>query len=104
MAVWVVLDQLSKHWAVNHLRNGRVKHVVWTLDFTLSYNSGMAFGRARGFGPVVGIVALVVVVGLLLSLSSLLITLSNLLLLLPCQHLHRSSSSTALLLSHHLQQ
>jgi len=68
VAVWVLLDQLSKHWAENHLRDGRVKHVIWTLDLDLSYNSGMAFGRAKGLGPVVGIVALVVVVGVLISL------------------------------------
>jgi signal peptidase II len=64
----VVLDQLTKHWAVNRLADGEVIDVVWTLRFQLSFNSGMAFGKGTGFGPIIGVIALVVIVGLLLTL------------------------------------
>ncbi len=67
-AVVVVLDQLTKHWAVNHL----VDHdddLFWTLRFHLAHNTGMAFSKGTGLGPVIGIVALLVVVGLLVSIG-----------------------------------
>lgn len=67
-AAVVVLDQLTKHWAVNRLSGDRVIDVVWTLRFNLTFNSGMAFSQAQGLGPLVGIVALGVIVVLLLSL------------------------------------
>lgn len=64
----IVLDQLTKHWAVNQLVDGNID-VFWTLRFNLSYNTGMAFSRGQNLGPVIGIVAMVVVVVLLLSLK-----------------------------------
>jgi signal peptidase II len=69
VAVAVVLvDQLTKAWAVNRLRDGHTIDIVWTLRLNLTFNSGMAFSQGRGWGPVIGIVALVVVVMLLASL------------------------------------
>jgi signal peptidase II len=68
-ALVVLLDQLTKHWAVSSLDDGRVVHVIWTLQFNLAFNGGMAFGRGDGLGPVIGVVALVVVVVLILSLK-----------------------------------
>ena len=62
-------DQGSKAWALRAL-DDRMIDVVWTLRLNLTFNSGMAFGRGRGWGPVIGIVATVVVVGLLVSLRS----------------------------------
>ncbi|MEO6124642.1 MAG: signal peptidase II [Ilumatobacteraceae bacterium] len=67
-AVVLVLDQLSKHWAVNALSDGASRHVVWKLNWNLAYNSGMAFSRGQGIGPYIGALALVVVVVLVLSL------------------------------------
>ena len=67
-AVVVGLDQISKQWVVSQLNDGRTVHVLWTLRLNLSFNGGMAFGRGQGFGPVIGVVATIVVVGLLLSL------------------------------------
>lgn len=67
-AVVVGFDQISKHWVVSQLNDGRTVHVLWTLRLNLSFNGGMAFGRGQGFGPVIGVVATIVVVGLLLSL------------------------------------
>jgi signal peptidase II len=66
--ITLLADQLTKHWAVNRLADDRMIHVVWTLRFNLTFNSGMSFSRGEGLGPVIGIIALVVVVVLLLSL------------------------------------
>ena len=65
----VILDQVTKHWAVTYLGDDRVIHVVWTLQFNLSFNSGMAFGQGQGWGPVIGVVAMLVVVALVLSMK-----------------------------------
>jgi signal peptidase II len=66
----VVVDQLTKHWAVTYLGNERVIDLVWTLRFNLAFNNGMAFGQGRGLGPVIGIVATLVIVFLLISLRN----------------------------------
>jgi signal peptidase II len=66
----VVIDQLAKHWAVTSLGADRTIDVVWTLRFNLAFNNGMAFGQGRGFGPVIGVVATIVIVGLLVSLRN----------------------------------
>jgi len=63
----LVLDQLTKHWAVNALSDGRSRHVVWTLHWNLSFNSGMAFSKGQGVGPIIGLLAIVVVVVILLG-------------------------------------
>ena len=67
-AVVVGLDQLSKHWAVSQLNDGHTVHVLWTLQFNLAFNGGMAFGRGQGLGPIIGVIATIVVVVLVLSL------------------------------------
>ncbi|MFM1753005.1 MAG: signal peptidase, partial [Actinomycetota bacterium] len=64
----VVLDQLSKRWALSHLSDGHIDHVIWTLQWNLSFNSGMAFGRAQGWGPVIAVAATVIIVGFVLTL------------------------------------
>jgi signal peptidase II len=67
-AVVVLVDQLSKHWAVNALDDRNVD-LVGSLRFNLAFNTGMAFSRGTGIGPVIGVVALVVVVGLLIAIG-----------------------------------
>lgn len=69
-ALVLALDEGTKSWAVSRLSNGRVVHVLGSLQFNLSFNSGMAFGRGKGLGPVIGVVALVVVVYLLIGLRT----------------------------------
>jgi signal peptidase II len=69
-AIVVLLDQLTKHWAVNTLADDHVIEVFWTLQFNLAFNSGMAFGRGTGFGPVIAVAATGVLVWLLISLRS----------------------------------
>jgi signal peptidase II len=62
--VVVAADQLTKRWAVAEIAGHPPRHVVWTLQWNVTYNSGMAFSQAQGIGPVIGIVALVVVLWL----------------------------------------
>ena len=68
-AVVIVLDQVTKQWALSTLDDGHVIDVVWTLRFNLAFNTGMAFSQGTGLGPVIGVIALVVVVGLLVSIG-----------------------------------
>ena len=56
----VLVDQLTKTWAVRELQD-RVVHVVWTLRLALTKNTGSAFSFATGSGPVIAVIALVVV-------------------------------------------
>ena len=67
-AVIVLLDQVSKAWALIDLADGRIIHVIWTMQFNLTFNRGMAFSRGTGIGPIIGVIGLVVVALLLLSL------------------------------------
>jgi signal peptidase II len=65
-ALVVVADQVTKSWAVHRLSHGDI-HVIWKLDLELTYNTGASFGVARGWGPVIGGVAVTIVVLLLAS-------------------------------------
>ena len=63
----VVIDQLTKQWALEALDDRNID-LFWTLRLNLVFNEGMAFSQGEGLGPIIGIVALIVVVGLLISL------------------------------------
>jgi signal peptidase II len=67
-AIVVAVDQLTKWWALTALDPQHPTHVIWTLQFNLSYNSGMAFSRGRGLGPVIGVAAFVIIVVFVLKL------------------------------------
>ena len=69
-AVVVVIDQITKHWAVSTLDPDEVIHVFWTLQWNLSFNSGMAFSRGQGWGPIIGLLALLIVVFIVLSVRT----------------------------------
>jgi signal peptidase II len=60
--VVVVVDQLTKWWALERLSGGRDIDLVWTLRLNLVRNSGAAFSTGRGLGPLLGVVAVVVVI------------------------------------------
>jgi signal peptidase II len=67
--VIVTLDQITKTWALRALDDGESVRVVGSLlRFTLTFNKGMAFSRGSGLGPVIGVVAMVVIVLLLFTL------------------------------------
>ena len=61
-ALVVLLDQWSKRWAQHALGDGSVQHVIWTLQFNLTHNSGMAFSTGAGAGRFIGLAAIVIVV------------------------------------------
>jgi signal peptidase II len=61
------LDQLTKWWAVNELKNGHIIDVVWTLRFNLTWNYGAAFSLNQGRGALISLLALGVVVVLLIN-------------------------------------
>lgn len=63
-AGWLLLDQLTKWWA-SHTLDDRVIDLVWTLRLHLVTNTGASFSLGEGLGPLIGVVALVVV-GILL--------------------------------------
>ena len=56
----LVVDQITKAWALVALEDNRVIDLVWTLRFNLVFNNGMAFSRGASWGPVIGVVAVVV--------------------------------------------
>jgi signal peptidase II len=63
----VVIDQLTKAWAVAEL-DERDIDLFWTLRLNLSFNTGMAFSAGQSWGPIIGVIAMLVVVALLLSM------------------------------------
>ena len=69
-AIVVLVDQLTKRWALSALAGEDPIHVVWTLQWNLTFNSGMAFSRGRGMGPIIGLVAVVIVVFIVLSVRT----------------------------------
>ncbi len=50
VVVAVVLDQLTKWWALEALGDGDVVEVLPTLEFDLAYNRGFSFGTGTGLG------------------------------------------------------
>ena len=64
----VVVDQLTKWWAVAALDDPpRAIDLFWTLRLRLLYNRGTAFSLTDDTGPIVSVIAVVVVVLLLRS-------------------------------------
>lgn len=65
VAIFVLaLDQLAKVIVEAELTRGESVNVLGPLDFTLTYNDGVAFGIASGTGPLVIALALVALVAL----------------------------------------
>ncbi|MED5292808.1 MAG: signal peptidase II [Actinomycetota bacterium] len=57
----IAADQWSKYWAVNALSDRSID-VFWKLRFYLTANTGFAFSTGQGLGPILGLVAIAVVV------------------------------------------
>jgi signal peptidase II len=62
VAAIVVIDQLTKAWAVASLSDGPFSIVGDSVEFHLTRNPGGAFGRFRGMTPLLAIGAVVVAV------------------------------------------
>ncbi len=62
----VVVDQLTKTWALSALADGPV-HLVGTLRLALTHNTAGAFGLGGGLVPLLALGALAVVVYLVIS-------------------------------------
>ena len=65
--VVAVTDHLTKWWAINALDDSNVIELVWTLQFRLVFNTGIAFGGLSGLGPWNGLLTVLVVAFLLTS-------------------------------------
>ncbi len=64
-AAALALDQLTKAWAVERLGDGEIIDLVGSLRLRLTMNYGSAFSLADGRGPLISLLALVVVALLL---------------------------------------
>jgi len=60
--VVLLVDRLTKWWAETSL--DEPQDVVWTLRFSLHENTGAAFSRFTNLGPVIAVLAVVVIVAL----------------------------------------
>ena len=58
----VVLDQLSKLWAVRDLADGPITVIGDDIGFALTRNTGSAFSLFQAFTPFLAVVAIVVAV------------------------------------------
>jgi signal peptidase II len=65
-AIVVAIDQLTKWWALDTLATRDID-IIWTLRLNLSFNSGMAFGQGAGYGPVIAVLAPLVIIALVMS-------------------------------------
>ena len=62
VVVVLLADQLTKSWAVSRLSNDLDGiHIVGSLHLRLAFNSGMAFSKGEGKGPLIGAIALGIV-------------------------------------------
>jgi signal peptidase II len=60
----VLLDQVTKHWALSALDDGDA-HVVGSLRFHLEFNTGSAFSVGSGRGGLIGLLAIGMVLAML---------------------------------------
>ena len=61
----VVLDQLTKSWAVRALANGPKQLVGTTVELNLTRNGGSAFSRFQGITPILAVGAVIVTIVLI---------------------------------------
>ena len=61
----LLIDQVSKWWALGALDDGRIIDLVWTLRLRLVFNTGAAFSQGKGFGPAIAVLIILVIVFLI---------------------------------------
>lgn len=69
-ALVVAVDQITKAWALAVLSDRDPIGVVWTLQWNLAFNKGMAFSAGQGIGPIIGVVATAIAIGVLVAVRS----------------------------------
>jgi signal peptidase II len=62
IGVIILLDQLTKVWAVANLADGPIRIFGDDVEFALTRNSGSAFSGFQGFTPVLAIGAIIVTI------------------------------------------
>lgn len=65
----VALDQLTKAWAISALADGPIAIIDTTVQFRLARNTGAAFSLFASGGPIVGIIAVGVVILIFVALG-----------------------------------
>jgi signal peptidase II len=68
-AIVLLLDQLTKWWAVNGLADGPMELIDGFLQLDLTYNTGAAFSFFAQSGPFLGIVVIGVILLILFALK-----------------------------------
>jgi signal peptidase II len=65
----LILDQLTKAWAVNALSDGPIDLIDGFLQLDLTHNTGAAFSFFAQSGPVLGVVVIGVILIILFALK-----------------------------------
>ncbi|MGH9118410.1 MAG: signal peptidase II [Acidimicrobiales bacterium] len=63
-AVTLLVDQVTKWWALQALADGPVD-LIWTLRLRLTFNTGISFSLGAGRGGLVALLAVAVVAGMI---------------------------------------
>lgn len=66
-AAVIIVDQLTKWWAVEGLAGGEVVELFWTLQLRLVRNDGAAFSLASGLTPLITLAAIAISVALVIA-------------------------------------
>jgi signal peptidase II len=66
-ALVIVVDQLTKTLALEHLVYGVPDHVIGSANWVLTLNKGAAFTVGAGVGPIVEAVVVVLIAGLVVA-------------------------------------
>ena len=67
--VVAAIDQLTKTWAVNALADGPIVVIPNVLDFRLTFNTGASFSILSDQGPLLGVVAIGVIIMIMVVLG-----------------------------------
>ena len=62
LSATLLLDQITKWLALEHLENGKAVELFWTLQMRLVRNAGVSFGKGSELGHLVSVVVFVVIV------------------------------------------
>jgi signal peptidase II len=66
----VIIDQLTKAWAVAALSDGPINVIGTRVQFNLTRNGGSAFGRFQGLTPILAVGAILVTIFLVRAVKN----------------------------------